>query len=78
MTRLIHLVDAAHACQDLRPICGASGDDLNWTTLRNVHTCPDCARLDPMASADGGAIAGAERHPAALQGRTAPRTLPLR
>jgi hypothetical protein len=39
----IHFID--RTWHDMRPICGAWHDGVNWTTVRRVVTCPACARL---------------------------------
>lgn len=60
---VIHYVDVAHMEEELRPVCGAWGDEVTWTTLLTITTCPACAvalrrgnstgnrsfRSDPMA-----------------------------
>ncbi len=45
MWKVIHFVDVARVRSELRPLCGAWHDDVTWTTLRAVVTCPACARL---------------------------------
>ena len=56
--RVIHFVDVAHMKDELRPVCGAWGDEVTWTTLVSITTCPACAlslarkpsRRDPLDS----------------------------
>lgn len=40
---VIHYVDVAHLEEELRPVCGAWGDEVTWTTLVGIATCPACA-----------------------------------
>ena len=40
---VIHYVDVAHMQEELRPVCGAWGDEVTWTTLVGIATCPACA-----------------------------------
>jgi hypothetical protein len=42
-TSVIHLADAATS--ELRSVCGAGHQQVNWTTVLAVVTCPACARL---------------------------------
>jgi hypothetical protein len=42
---VIHFVDVDRIETELRPVCGAWGDHVTWTTVRAVMTCPACARL---------------------------------
>jgi hypothetical protein len=46
---VIHFVDVKRIAQELRPVCGAWGDNVTWTTVRAVMTCPACARLVRVA-----------------------------
>lgn len=41
---VIHYVDVARMKDELRPVCGAWGDDVTWTTLPAIATCPQCVR----------------------------------
>ncbi len=45
VTSVIHFVDVGSIGTELRPVCGAWGEHVTWTTLRSVMTCPACARL---------------------------------
>ncbi len=40
---VIHFVDVARIKDELRPVCGAWGEDVTWTTIRAIMTCPECA-----------------------------------
>ena len=40
---VIHYVDVEQVAEELRPVCGAWGDEVTWTTIVSVATCPDCA-----------------------------------
>ncbi len=40
---VIHFVDVARMDDELRPVCGAWGDEVTWTTILAVMTCPECA-----------------------------------
>jgi len=58
-TTVIHFVDVERLGAELRPICGAWSENVTWTTVRSVMTCPACARLLRVARP--------ERRPAAPQ-----------
>jgi hypothetical protein len=40
---VIHFVDVARMKDELRPVCGAWGEDVTWTTIPAIMTCPECA-----------------------------------
>jgi hypothetical protein len=40
---VIHLVDVAALEDELRPVCGAWGEEVTWTTIPAITTCPQCA-----------------------------------
>lgn len=61
----IHLVVPAHGLDEPLPVCGASSDDLTWTTLRQAMTCPECARV---AGWPGSEHPGAECVPGVVPG----------
>jgi len=44
MSRVIHFVVVAKLGTDLRPVCGDWSDDVTWTTVQTLTTCPACAR----------------------------------
>ncbi len=39
----MHFIDRTQG--EMRPVCGAWHDRVNWTTLPGITTCPACARL---------------------------------
>ena len=45
MPPAIHFVDIRQIGTELRPVCGTWSDDVTWTTIHFVVTCPLCARL---------------------------------
>ena len=63
--RVIHYVDVARMTDELRPLCGAWGDDVTWTTLPAIATCPQCARAwrEDVADANRSFRAGASAAP---------------
>ena len=40
---VIHFVDVTCMKDELRPVCGAWGEEVTWTTIPAVTTCPECA-----------------------------------
>ena len=42
---VIHYVDVARLTDELRPVCGAWADEVTWTTVPAITTCPQCARV---------------------------------
>lgn len=40
MSPVIHLVQLEHGAA--LPLCGRFVESRNWTTVRNVATCPEC------------------------------------
>ncbi len=48
---VIHYVDVAHMQEELRPVCGAWGDEVTWTTLLTIATSPACASALRMGDA---------------------------
>ena len=40
MSPVIHLVHLEHGAA--LPLCGRFVESRNWTTVRNVATCPEC------------------------------------
>ena len=40
---VIHFVDVAAMEDELRPVCGAWGEEVTWTTIPAIMTCPKCA-----------------------------------
>jgi hypothetical protein len=41
----VHFVDIRQIGTELRPVCGSWSDDVTWTTIHSIVTCPLCARL---------------------------------
>lgn len=41
----VHFVDVGQIGTELRPVCGSWSDDVTWTTIHSIVTCPLCARL---------------------------------
>jgi hypothetical protein len=61
MSPVIHLVQLEEGAA--RPLCGRFVESRNWTTVRDVATCPECVRRDrdPAAS-----VTVHEREPGAV------------
>ncbi len=74
IVHVIHLIDAARLADDVRPLCGAAGDDPTWTTVPQVVSCPACER----AAALRGLFVPASAQEGGVAVRGTPRTLPLR
>lgn len=53
MPSLIHLVDVAAIATELRPICGEWSDDVTWTTIPALTSCPRCMEARAKTGAAG-------------------------
>jgi len=58
---VIHFVDVACMDDELRPVCGAWGDEVTWTTILAIMTCPDCALVVRGKQPDGFRAAASTR-----------------